>query len=207
MEEDRKKIQLDMEVFDQIIDAGNADETTIVRSKALKLKVEIEAKLRNDLRQKAKFNGLLKESELIQEEYIGLPMNLIVRLSRWKAKALSAGGRNVPAQVVLGSLATYFLSIFKAPVRTRLSLKEEKMRKDFFWGSDYVEIIAWVKWGDVIKSIDRGGLGLESIDAANLALLIKWVWELHFEPTSSWSKVIKAIHDQNGGGEIQMGLA
>ena len=50
-----------------------------------------------------------------------------------------------------------------------------------------------------INSLERGGLGIGSIAATNIPLLSKWVWKFRFDPNSSWSKVMKVIHGQNGG--------
>ena len=65
-------------------------------------------------------------------------------------------------QAVLGSIATYYLSIFKAPKTVIDAL--ERLRKDFFWGKeDEIRKTAWVKWTTVIKDKENGGLGIGSI--------------------------------------------
>lgn len=122
------------------------------------------------------------------------------RLTRWKAKALSTGGRRVLTKAVLGNLANYVMSIFKAPITVIKKL--EKLRRDFFWGADIGEKkIAWIKWGSTVRSFDNGGLALGSIEAANIAMLTKWVWKFKSETGSMWGKVVKAIHGSDGGLE------
>ncbi|GJX71531.1 putative RNA-directed DNA polymerase, eukaryota, reverse transcriptase zinc-binding domain protein [Tanacetum coccineum] len=54
------------------------------------------------------------------------------RLSAWKAKALSIGGRLTLVKSVLGSLPIYYLSLFKAPQKIINLL--EAIRCRFFWG-------------------------------------------------------------------------
>ncbi|GJX60026.1 hypothetical protein Tco_0291416 [Tanacetum coccineum] len=53
------------------------------------------------------------------------------RLSSWKAKTLSYGGRLTLIKSVLGALGTYYFSIFKAPKYVIDYM--EKLRRNFFW--------------------------------------------------------------------------
>lgn len=54
------------------------------------------------------------------------------KLSLWKAKTLSFGGRLTLVKVVLGSLPLFYFSIFKAPISIIDNL--EKLRRRFLWG-------------------------------------------------------------------------
>lgn len=54
------------------------------------------------------------------------------KLSPWKAKTLSFGGILTLVKAVLGSLSSYFLSIFVAPVGVIEIL--EKIWRQFLWG-------------------------------------------------------------------------
>lgn len=56
---------------------------------------------------------------------------VMAKLSSWKAKTLSAGGRLTLVKFVLGSLLTYFLSLFKVPIKVLSRL--ESMRNNFFY--------------------------------------------------------------------------
>jgi len=79
--------------------------------------------------------------------YLGLPVGgdvrriefwkpvverIINRLSNWKCKFLSLGGRLVLLKSDLSSLPIYFLSFFKAPACIISSIKS--LFKNFFWG-------------------------------------------------------------------------
>lgn len=44
---------------------------------------------------------------------------------------------------------------------------------------------------------DFGGLGVGSLKALNIGLMIKWWWRLRNEPDLLWCKVITAIHGLN----------
>ncbi|KAI3745346.1 hypothetical protein L1987_58457 [Smallanthus sonchifolius] len=94
------------------------------------------------------------------------------RLSSWKAKSLSFAGRVTLAKAVLGSLPSYYLSLFRAPVKVVKSL--ESIRRAFVWGkSDSGNKIRWVTWDKVIKPRKLGGLGLGGIKDFNDAMLAK----------------------------------
>lgn len=77
-------------------------------------------------------------------------------LSGWKERTLSFGGRLTLIKSVLGSLPTFYLSIFKVPAKVLKDL--ERIRRRFLWGgSDDGKGIAWVKWKDVMAPKSMGG--------------------------------------------------
>lgn len=120
-----------------------------------------------------------------------------VKLSSWKSKALSFGGRATLVKAVLGCLPSYYLSLFRAPVGIIDVL--EKYRRKFLWGgSDEGKKIHWVSWDRVIASKSDGGLGIGSIASQNSALLFKWVWRFFNEENAVWSQVIRSIHNLGG---------
>ncbi|GJU39965.1 hypothetical protein Tco_1192922 [Tanacetum coccineum] len=121
---------------------------------------------------------------------------LRARLSNWKVKTLSIGGRYTLLKSVLGSSPLYHMSIFKTPKGV---LKEmEGIRGKFFNGADPEERkIVWVAWQKVLASKSQGGLGVSSFFALNRALLLKWYWRFLTKDGSLWSQVIQAIHGDN----------
>ena len=115
------------------------------------------------------------------------------RLSNWKAKTLSVGGRLTLLKAVLGALPTYFMSIYKAPIAVLSQI--EALRNKFFLGADLEEKkMTWVSWKQVMASKDFGGLGVTSLFALNRALLFKWVWRFCSKPDALWAVIIRAIH-------------
>ncbi|GJZ99753.1 hypothetical protein Tco_0672304 [Tanacetum coccineum] len=116
------------------------------------------------------------------------------RLSNWKCKTLSYGGRLTLIKSVLGSLGVYFFSIFKSPIS--IIKKLESIRRNFFWGGNSEEKkIAWVAWDKVIGPRDQGGLGIMSLKVFNL----KWWWRFLLEENTLWRKIIVSIHGKDGG--------
>ncbi|KAJ0616673.1 putative RNA-directed DNA polymerase [Helianthus annuus] len=80
--------------------------------------------------------------------YVGANMNLIKnwkpiielfknRLSIWKARKFSYGGRITLLKSVLSSLPTYYFSLYKAPTTVLKYL--ERLRRVFFWGGSEEE--------------------------------------------------------------------
>nr|GFC34452.1 RNA-directed DNA polymerase, eukaryota, reverse transcriptase zinc-binding domain protein [Tanacetum cinerariifolium] len=79
-------------------------------------------------------------------------------------------------------------------------LKElESVRRQFFNGHDpKSKKASWVKWNTVTSAIDQGGLGVASLYALNRALMLKWMWRFFANQDSLWTRVVKAIHGEDG---------
>ncbi|GJT19265.1 RNA-directed DNA polymerase, eukaryota [Tanacetum coccineum] len=115
------------------------------------------------------------------------------RLSKWKLKTLSIGGRLTLLKSVLGSTPIYNMSLFKVPKSVLHSM--ESLRRNFFNGiQEGDKKIAWVKWPMVLASKKHGGLGVSSFYALNRGLLFKWVWRYISQDNSLWARVISALH-------------
>ncbi|KAD2805669.1 hypothetical protein E3N88_39046 [Mikania micrantha] len=120
------------------------------------------------------------------------------RLSLWKAKHLSMGGRIVLLNSVLNSLPTYFFSIYKAPITVIERL--DKIRRAFLW--EGAEKHTKIHWDKVVKPKKQGGLGIGSLRDINVCLLAKWWWCFKAEPNSLWRRVIHEIHNKTTVGDI-----
>ncbi|GJZ48795.1 RNA-directed DNA polymerase, eukaryota, reverse transcriptase zinc-binding domain protein [Tanacetum coccineum] len=119
------------------------------------------------------------------------------RLSKWKSKTLSIGGRLTLLKSVLGSIPVFHMSIFKVPSKVLHIL--ESIRSHFFNGHDPgSKKASWVKWNNVLTDKKRGGLGVSSLFALNRGLMIKWVWKFLSQKDTLWTKVIVAIHGVGG---------
>nr|GEW76897.1 putative reverse transcriptase domain-containing protein [Tanacetum cinerariifolium] len=101
------------------------------------------------------------------------------RLSKWKVKTLSIGGRLTLLKSVLSASPLYNMSIYKVPKGV---LKEiETIRCNFSNGADHAERkITWVFWDKVLASKKNGGLGVLSFHALNRVLLLKWPLRVRF---------------------------
>ncbi|GKD24430.1 hypothetical protein Tco_1230644 [Tanacetum coccineum] len=75
----------------------------------------------------------------------------------------------------------------------------ESIRSRFFSGVDLnSKKSIWVKWSKVLCSKEKGGLGVSSLYALNRALMCKWVWLFTTQKNLLWTRVIKAIHGDDG---------
>nr|GFA00190.1 RNA-directed DNA polymerase, eukaryota [Tanacetum cinerariifolium] len=119
------------------------------------------------------------------------------RLSKWKLKLLSIGGRLSLLKSVLTSIPLYHMSIFKVSIGVLNHL--ESIRRNFFYGVDGSDRkLAWIGWNMVLTSKKNGGLGVSIFFAHNRALLFKWVWRFLTDGSSSWTRFIKAIFGNKG---------
>ncbi|GJS37519.1 RNA-directed DNA polymerase, eukaryota, reverse transcriptase zinc-binding domain protein [Tanacetum coccineum] len=58
---------------------------------------------------------------------------------------------------------------------------------------------ATTKFPKATQMAEGGGLNIGSLKAFNLAFLQKWRWRLYSSPNALWVKIIKALHEQEGG--------
>nr|GEW51342.1 RNA-directed DNA polymerase, eukaryota [Tanacetum cinerariifolium] len=113
--------------------------------------------------------------------------SLVKRLSKWKMKSLSIGGRLTLLKSILGSIPIYHMSIFKVPLKVLQGM--ESLRSRFFNGVDSgSKKSIWIKWNKVLVSKEKGGLGVSSLYALNRAHLLKWVWRFITQKNILWSK-------------------
>nr|GEX26393.1 RNA-directed DNA polymerase, eukaryota [Tanacetum cinerariifolium] len=119
------------------------------------------------------------------------------RLSKWKLKTLSIGGRLTLLKSVLVSMPIYHMSLFIVP--KKVLHRMESMRSHFFNGAELSsKKSVWVKWKHVLASKDKGGLVVSSLFALNRALMFKLVWRFITQGSSLWARVIKALHGYDG---------
>ncbi|KAJ0568257.1 hypothetical protein HanIR_Chr06g0294151 [Helianthus annuus] len=118
------------------------------------------------------------------------------RLSVWKAKTMSLGGRLTLINSVLESLPIYYFSLYKAPSGIIKSL-EAKMQKFLWAGSNDKNKMNWVAWDWITWPKEKGGLGINRLKEVNEALLFKWGWRYKAESHSLCRKVVDACHKNN----------
>ena len=99
------------------------------------------------------------------------------KLSSWKAKYLSYGGRLVLLNSVLNSLPMFMMSFFEIPKGVLKNL--DHFRSRFFWqGSSDKHKYRLAKWDILCRPKDQGGLGILNLQLQNKCLLAKWLVNL-----------------------------
>ncbi|GKC67107.1 hypothetical protein Tco_1099705 [Tanacetum coccineum] len=120
------------------------------------------------------------------------------RLSNWKMKTLSIGGRLTLIKSVLGSMPIFIIVAIYKFLRFHVtflnrfgvysSMVTESLRKK-------ATLVQWIK--DSCTQ-ENGGLGISSLYALNRGLMFKWVWRFLAHGSTLWSRIIKAIHGNDG---------
>ncbi|WVZ51380.1 hypothetical protein U9M48_002532, partial [Paspalum notatum var. saurae] len=111
------------------------------------------------------------------------------RLSSWKGKHLSIGGRLTLINSVLSSLPMYMMSFFDVP--KGVIRKLDYFRSRFFWqGDEHKKKYRLAKWSILSQPKDQGGLGIHELGTKNIALLGKWLYKL-LTSEGTWQQLIR----------------
>jgi hypothetical protein len=115
--------------------------------------------------------------QLINSEWRQIEERFEKRLSCWKAKHLSYGGRLTLINSVLSSLPMFMMSIFEIP--KGVIKKLDQYRSRFYWQGDTdKKKYRLTKWDILCRPKDQGGLGIIDLEIQNICLLSKWIVNL-----------------------------
>ncbi|GJY70046.1 RNA-directed DNA polymerase, eukaryota [Tanacetum coccineum] len=151
--------------------------------------------------------------------WVSTVQKIKARLSKWKSKTLSVGGRLTLLKSVLGAVPLYTMSLYKVPKGVLLEM--ESIRSNFFKGGDQLDKkITWVAWDKVLSSKKKGGLGVSSLFALNRAPSFghsfrrqardgvereQWLDLLSMLDTVTLSSsIVRWVYDLNGEGEFRV---
>ncbi|GKU94756.1 hypothetical protein SLEP1_g8202 [Rubroshorea leprosula] len=111
------------------------------------------------------------------------------KLSSWKGRYLSFGGRITLINSVLSSLPVFLMSFFLLPKSVIREL--DKIRRRFLWGGvGERKKVAWVAWENTCLNKLEGGLGIKNLSCFNKSLLGKWWGRLLMEKGGLWKRVL-----------------
>ena len=121
----------------------------------------------------------------ITDKYLGLPPivgvdwtdcfqhlidRFISRLSGWKEKIFSYGGKEVILKAVAQALPAYAMSVFKLPKQVCKGIISAMSQ--YWWGyDDQHKHMHWFAWWKMCIPKHQGGMGFRDLQSFNLALL------------------------------------
>ncbi|KAL5558848.1 hypothetical protein UlMin_035059 [Ulmus minor] len=118
------------------------------------------------------------------------------KLSGWKSKFLSTGGREVLTKAIIQSIPTYSMSMFKLP----FSLIKELHRlcAQFWWGgNNEKKRMHWCTWERLCVHKLNGGMGFRDLKLFNKAILAKQAWRILTCPSSLAARVLQGFYFTN----------
>jgi hypothetical protein len=111
------------------------------------------------------------------------------KLSSWKGKLMSVGGRLVLINSVLTSLAIFMMSFFEVP--KGVLEKIDYFRSRFFWqGDGHKKKYRLARWDVLCQPKELGGLGILNLEIQNKCLLSKWLYKLLNEE-GMWQSLLR----------------
>ena len=117
----------------------------------------------NTMRIPFKYLGLEVGGNPRKKQFWELVVNKInARLSTWKWRFLSMEERICLIKSVFIAIPLFYLSFFKAPVSVYNRITSIQRRFLWAWGT-YNRAIFWVRWENICKPFEEGGLGIKDI--------------------------------------------
>ena len=131
----------------------------------------------------------MHHKKLSNKDWFAIEERFQKKLSSWKGKHLSVGGRLVLINSVLSSLAMFMLSFFEVP--KGILEKLDYYRSRFFWQSEeHKKKYRLAKWSILCKPKECGGLGIQNLELQNKCLLSKWLYKLMNEE-GVWQNLLR----------------
>lgn len=128
-----------------------------------------------------------------KEAFLPLIEKVDRKLSGWKSKMISRGGRLQLVHSVLSTIPIYHMSCFRLP--KWVIQKIDKIRRSFLWAkpSKGKRGISLTNWEEACISKREGGMGIIDLNFFNIALLLRWWWKALADENFLWSLTIQQL--------------
>ena len=111
------------------------------------------------------------------------------RIGGWKDKWLTKARKVTKIGEILSALPTYPLSCL--PLSKHINKKFEAKLRNFLQNDfDDSKKLALIKWDNICKPKELGGLGIKNLSWQNEALGAKLTWHLFEERDHKWAKIM-----------------
>ena len=125
-----------------------------------------------------------------KESFNNIKQRVWKKLQGWEGKLTR---REILIEAVAQALPTYTMSCFKLPVG--LCHEIEALIRRFFWGQrgwGDSQKVHWVRWEELCKPKEQGGMGIKDLSRFNDALLTKQTWQLLHDKSTLFYPIFKA---------------
>ncbi|GJN27875.1 hypothetical protein PR202_gb15931 [Eleusine coracana subsp. coracana] len=151
-------------------------------------------------------------TESLSDKYLGLPAlvgaetsdcfrHLIdrvrARISGWRVKLLSMGGKEVLIKSIAQAVPVYAMMVFRIPENICKGIMDAISQ--FLWGdNEEQKKMHWQAWWKLCFPKHEGGMGFRDLQSFNLAMLAKQIWRLLCEPNSLCARILRAKYYPDG---------
>jgi hypothetical protein len=115
------------------------------------------------------------------------------RAAPWQGRFMSSAARLTLIDACLSNLPIHAMGLFLFAAGVHVGFDKHKSK--FFWeGQGTKKKYHLIKWAEICKPKDQGGLGVLDTRKMNLALMVKWIWRLFSEDNNNllWVRLLKA---------------
>ncbi|XP_042959541.1 uncharacterized protein LOC122294687 [Carya illinoinensis] len=136
------------------------------------------------------------EGKLKARNFDTLILNIERKLSGWKSRLLSQGGRMILMRHVLSSMPVYLLSAIHMP--KLVIRKVHSLFANFFWGEQGGKSKRkWRSWRKLCAPEEEGGIGMRDVAEVQKSLFMKFGWNI-LTQKSLWANFFRAKYLKNG---------